>query len=213
MENSMTKQTKRLTTIDGLTYDQRTPAQWAQLPIATCACTQRFHVEVLGQAECRDCTVQLPGFYAIADSPKPRREPVRALEVGRGAWIIRCRVSGGVTGTRESILKRDGVIATFDEAEARAEAARLHAQANGPHATARFAYWPAPSEAPLDDRRGDNSPVAPSEILGFPSKRSTSDKLENMGPIGRRAEAPEPICRRCEQPGSLCACEPCGDFA
>jgi hypothetical protein len=58
---------------------------------------------------------------------------------------VRCRVSGGVTGTREAWLKRDGRVAEFEtRAEATAEAAARNAEMNGPHRTADFRYWAAP---------------------------------------------------------------------
>ena len=40
-------------------------------------------------------------------------------------YVIRCRVSGGVTGTRESIVKLNGEVRMFDTKEqAETEAAR-----------------------------------------------------------------------------------------
>jgi hypothetical protein len=59
-------------------------------------------------------------------------------------WIVMCRVSGGVTGTRESVLKgRDGLQKHFEtEAEATAEAVRLMATNQGDrYRTADFRYW------------------------------------------------------------------------
>ena len=61
-------------------------------------------------------------------------------------WIVRCRVSGGVTGTRESVLKaRAGDVQYFDdERAAGAEAARLTVAGNADrYRTAYFQYWPA----------------------------------------------------------------------
>jgi hypothetical protein len=58
--------------------------------------------------------------------------------------IVMCRVSGGVTGTREAPLKgRDGQVRRFDTlAEADAEARRLRDQMrNDPYRTATFQYW------------------------------------------------------------------------
>lgn len=59
------------------------------------------------------------------------------------AFIIRCRVSGGVTGTRESICKGAGgaVLEFTARAAADAEASRLNASRNSPYATALFSYW------------------------------------------------------------------------
>jgi len=56
-------------------------------------------------------------------------------------YIIHCRVEGGVTGTREAILKSNGVIKYFDTMDAaKVEAARLNREMNGPYATAWFTY-------------------------------------------------------------------------
>lgn len=58
-------------------------------------------------------------------------------------FIVMCRVSGGVTGTREAPLKKGGVVEQFPtRAEAQAVATRLMDQANGPYRTADFRYWP-----------------------------------------------------------------------
>lgn len=62
----------------------------------------------------------------------------------RAAWYVRCRVSGGVTGTREAILKAaNGVERVFETREAaEAEARRLMTARNGdPFRTADFQYW------------------------------------------------------------------------
>ena len=59
-------------------------------------------------------------------------------------WIVRCRVSGGVTGDRRSVLKnRDGSVQYFaTEDDARAEARRLTAARDADrYATASFQYW------------------------------------------------------------------------
>ena len=59
-----------------------------------------------------------------------------------GRYVIRCQVSGGVTGTREGLLKENGEVRYFSTAtEADAEALRLTAAMNGPHAKAQFRYW------------------------------------------------------------------------
>ena len=60
-------------------------------------------------------------------------------------WIVMCRVSGGVTGTRESQLKdADGHVKVYDEAGAKAEAARLMQRMNHAHSVADFRYWAVP---------------------------------------------------------------------
>ena len=58
-----------------------------------------------------------------------------------GTFRIWCRVSGGVTGTREAWLKSDGGVVEFgDRAAAEAEARRLNEKMNHPYATADFRY-------------------------------------------------------------------------
>jgi hypothetical protein len=59
---------------------------------------------------------------------------------------INCRVSGGVTGTREALLKSNGKVCFFDtEEEAQVEANRLNKKMNGPYATASFNYTVVPA--------------------------------------------------------------------
>jgi hypothetical protein len=63
-------------------------------------------------------------------------------------YIVMCQVSGGMTGTRQAVLKsRDEVLYFGSETEARLEALRLDRKMNGPHATANFRYWPVTVEA------------------------------------------------------------------
>jgi hypothetical protein len=59
-------------------------------------------------------------------------------------WIVRCRVSGGVTGTREAVLKANDVVLRFATREAAAAKAReMDQKTNGnPHRVADFRYWP-----------------------------------------------------------------------
>lgn len=59
------------------------------------------------------------------------------------AFFVMCRVSGGITGTREAPLKRDGAVIHFDTREqAEKEARRLETKMNGaPYRTADFRYW------------------------------------------------------------------------
>lgn len=57
-------------------------------------------------------------------------------------WVVACRVSGGVTGTRESTVKKDGAIQYFaTEAEATATAQCLMQKMNSRYAVASFSYW------------------------------------------------------------------------
>lgn len=61
---------------------------------------------------------------------------------------IKCRVSGGVTGIREALLKENGVVTRFATlGEAETHAAHLNKQMNGPHATATFCYTPIPANS------------------------------------------------------------------
>lgn len=56
-----------------------------------------------------------------------------------GLYNILCRVSGGVTGTREALLKADGRVVVFEgRAAAQAEADRLNAARRG--SVASFSY-------------------------------------------------------------------------
>lgn len=57
--------------------------------------------------------------------------------------IVMCRVSGGVTGTREAPLKQDGKVRHFDTlAEAKAEALALMERTQGnQYRTCDFRYW------------------------------------------------------------------------
>lgn len=72
------------------------------------------------------------------------RSTVCAEHAGR--FVVCCRVSGGVTGTRESLLKRNGVVRVFETfGAATKEAARLRSQMNNQHAVAFFQYWVAPA--------------------------------------------------------------------
>lgn len=60
-------------------------------------------------------------------------------------YIIRARVTGGVTGTRTAPVKdSDGAVKRFDTfEEASVEASNLMRKANhNPFRTADFAYWP-----------------------------------------------------------------------
>jgi len=59
-----------------------------------------------------------------------------------GRFMVMCRVSGGATGTREALLKANGVVRTFKTfEEAQAEATRLNNMPR-PYARASFLYWP-----------------------------------------------------------------------
>lgn len=72
---------------------------------------------------------------------------VQAENEQGGAWVIRCRVSGGLTGDREALLKGDdGQVETFaTQAEAAARARDLTARMNHERSTARFTYTVEPA--------------------------------------------------------------------
>jgi hypothetical protein len=54
---------------------------------------------------------------------------------------IKCRVSGGVTGARDSTVKLNGAVRTFDNMEeAETEAAQLSKEMNR-HSVDCFQYW------------------------------------------------------------------------
>ena len=57
-------------------------------------------------------------------------------------YIVMCRVSGGVTGTREAQLKENGVPKFFETKEAaQAKADHLMKQMNHAYSVADFKYW------------------------------------------------------------------------
>lgn len=101
------------------------------------------------------CTVNgaYKGWHVLT-AVRPRDGYLRIA--GYGAWcpphnfrltaphyIVMCRVSGGVTGTREAPLKANGEVRTFGtRAEAEGVATHLMRELNGnPHRTADFRYW------------------------------------------------------------------------
>ena len=58
------------------------------------------------------------------------------------AYIIHCKVSGGVTGTRESYLKDSGGLKIYETLEeCQAECDRLR-NSMGRYSPASFSYWP-----------------------------------------------------------------------
>lgn len=58
------------------------------------------------------------------------------------SYIIHCRVSGGVTGTRESYMKEDDKLKLFETLEdCEAECERLN-RTMGQHSPASFSYSP-----------------------------------------------------------------------
>lgn len=61
------------------------------------------------------------------------------------SYVIICRVSGGITGTRESELKSDGAIEVFETKElADLKAKELTNKMNNAYSLARFQYWSEP---------------------------------------------------------------------
>jgi hypothetical protein len=77
-----------------------------------------------------------------AEIDKRRATTTTTAAADSNNWIVRCRVSGGVTGTRQSILKNSegGVQYFASEDDARAEARRLMND-KSPYSTAHFQYW------------------------------------------------------------------------
>ena len=65
---------------------------------------------------------------------RPREYPLAPV----ADWGIWCRVSGGVTGTREGWMKREGVRWYGTEEEATALAEETQDQAGSPFSTASF---------------------------------------------------------------------------
>jgi hypothetical protein len=62
-------------------------------------------------------------------------------------YHVMCKVSGGVTGTRQALLKANGVVQEFDSfEEADAEAGRLNAKMNHQWSVAYFEYWAVEAE-------------------------------------------------------------------
>jgi len=59
------------------------------------------------------------------------------------SYLVICRVSGGVTGTRIAPLKKDGAVRVFaSKSEAEAEAVRLSNERNSnPYRTCDYNYW------------------------------------------------------------------------
>lgn len=57
-------------------------------------------------------------------------------------FYVMCRVSGGVTGTREALLKANGVVVEFETREAaETKAKHLNREMNHEHSVAFFQYW------------------------------------------------------------------------
>jgi hypothetical protein len=64
------------------------------------------------------------------------------------AWHVHCRVSGGVTGTREGLLQKDGIPVVYPNRGAADAAAReLNRKMNGSFAIASFHYHAVPATA------------------------------------------------------------------
>ncbi len=62
---------------------------------------------------------------------------------GERGYLVMCRVTGGVTGTREAVLKANGqeqIFITREEAEAEAVRCTQESSRN-PYATAYARYW------------------------------------------------------------------------
>lgn len=60
-------------------------------------------------------------------------------------FVVRCQVSGGVTGTRTGTLKKNGVICFFEsQADAQEQADQLNQRNDSPYRTCDFRYWVEP---------------------------------------------------------------------
>ena len=58
-------------------------------------------------------------------------------------YVVRCRVSGGVTGTRESVCKENGETKYFSSlASAESYAREMRNAMNNEYSQAYFEYWP-----------------------------------------------------------------------
>ena len=67
---------------------------------------------------------------------------VDTIEEPSERFIVMCRVSGGITGTRQSQLKKNGEPAFFTtRGEAQEEADRLNKTMNNQYSRADFSYW------------------------------------------------------------------------
>jgi hypothetical protein len=104
-------------------------------------------------------------------------------------WKVRCRVSGGVTGTREAFLRIDGnVWESQDEHRAVAQAKELTEKMNSnPHGTATFEYWPV--EASMTRAAmWMGSEVVLCELCSHPLEDSFVDGRTKMGPWAKMCD-------------------------
>lgn len=101
-------------------------------------------------------------------------------------WIVRARVSGGVTGTRESVLKANGEVRYFaTKKEADAEAVSMRKAMNGPYAKAHFEYWSEGNQVTTfkDLNIGDKfkmpgGDVVYKKVTGHSAKRHAGSRLK-----------------------------------
>jgi hypothetical protein len=85
-------------------------------------------------------------MHKIAEECLSRRTARQAQ--GATAWHVHCRVSGGVTGTREGLLRHDGTTVVYPtRAAAEQAAATLNKKMNGRFSVASFHYHAVPAAA------------------------------------------------------------------
>jgi hypothetical protein len=78
----------------------------------------------------------------VVVEPSVIAEVKRRLTPAIGRFLVGCRVSGGVTGTRQSILKEHGINVRFATREAaQAKADELKRKMNSRFSVASFSYW------------------------------------------------------------------------
>ena len=90
------------------------------------------------------CRLYRPQVYPVPMAG--RTVLVTVPEDEPDAWVIRCRVSGGVTGTREALAKgTDGKVQIFPTREAAEAVAATYRGSMGRHSLASFSYTVEPA--------------------------------------------------------------------
>jgi hypothetical protein len=86
--------------------------------------------------------VSAKGFLGVEERIRAGHDEF-GPEKGERMFIVMCKVTGGLTGTRVGMLKQDGKVRYFDTEEAaQAEANRLgQLMRNTPNLNATFSYW------------------------------------------------------------------------
>lgn len=81
------------------------------------------------------------------DDERSAAAAVAESSTSSGRYVIACRVSGGATGTRESIVKSNGAIQYFDDEDAANQEATRLRSTMGQHSSTQFQYWVVPAES------------------------------------------------------------------